>query len=89
MSILVCECLSVVEAKLSEQNDSQIKAFSEDVLCKIVPRSFLFLFSFIVIICRELKCGNIVPPAGKKRQWRHSFINVEEYFNDLRFTVTR
>lgn len=57
MSILVCECLSVVEAKLSEQNDSQIKAFSEDVPCKILPRRFFSLFSFIVIICRELKCS--------------------------------
>lgn len=44
MSILLSECLSVAEAKLSEPNDSQIKAFLEDVPCKI-----LYFFSFIVI----------------------------------------
>lgn len=38
--------MSVVEAKLSEPSDSQIKAFLEDVPYKVLP----IFFSFIIII---------------------------------------
>lgn len=63
MSILLSECLSVAEAKLSEPNGSQIKAFLEDVPCKILPSFFSLLLLFLPRV--KMQYGCVVPPAGE------------------------